>query len=433
MSAYSDARAALIASLVSNGPNTIHPETLAALIAALTDALIKNLIDAISGGTALASLDSPSFTGLPTAPTASAGTNTTQLATTAFVRAAITALINSAPGTLDTLGEIAAALAADESVVSALTSSLASKQPLAQDLTDIAGLSRAKGSLIVGGASAWLALAIGANGTIPYADSTQASGIRWDTAPSGGSTPANVTWNTGGVIVQVTASAATDVPLVVKGAAGQTANLEDWRNSGGTLVASMTANGRLILKGAADQGAGYGLCLNGYIWVQSGINASTGAIVSSQADLGWSRNGSTFHGSYPIMFGSVGTASPDTGLSRNAAGVVEINNGTAGTYGDIKVRSAILTTGITFPDATTQTTAAAPLPTTSSNVNETVFPIGTCLLVDSHSEVDRCTTTTLYLSGAASRFDTSNVGSALTGTWRARGNIDGTGIYERVA
>ncbi|MGS6264489.1 hypothetical protein ACVGWD_01305, partial [Enterobacter asburiae] len=40
----------------------------------------------------LAQLESPSFTGTPTGPTAGAGTNTTQLATTAFVRAAITAL-----------------------------------------------------------------------------------------------------------------------------------------------------------------------------------------------------------------------------------------------------------------------------------------------------------------------------------------------------
>lgn len=33
--------------------------------------------------------DSPSFTGTPTAPTAAAGTNTTQIATTAFVREAL--------------------------------------------------------------------------------------------------------------------------------------------------------------------------------------------------------------------------------------------------------------------------------------------------------------------------------------------------------
>lgn len=60
-----------------------------------------------------ASLDSPAFTGLPTAPTAVVGTNTTQLATTAYVRAAVAALVNSAPGTLDQLNELATAIGND--------------------------------------------------------------------------------------------------------------------------------------------------------------------------------------------------------------------------------------------------------------------------------------------------------------------------------
>lgn len=45
----------------------------------------------IGGPGAFASLASPTFTGTPAAPTASPGTNTTQLATTAFVSAAVTA------------------------------------------------------------------------------------------------------------------------------------------------------------------------------------------------------------------------------------------------------------------------------------------------------------------------------------------------------
>jgi hypothetical protein len=71
-----------------------------------------------------ANLASPALTGVPTAPTAAQGTNTTQLATTAFARAEIAALVNSAPGTLDTLGEIAAQLAADESAATALTTAV---------------------------------------------------------------------------------------------------------------------------------------------------------------------------------------------------------------------------------------------------------------------------------------------------------------------
>jgi hypothetical protein len=58
-----------------------------------------------------APLASPALTGTPTAPTATSGTNTTQVATTAFVNTAVNNLIDGAPSTLDTLNEIAAALA----------------------------------------------------------------------------------------------------------------------------------------------------------------------------------------------------------------------------------------------------------------------------------------------------------------------------------
>ena len=58
-----------------------------------------------------APIASPTFTGVPAAPTATAGTATTQVATTAFVGTAINNLIAGAPTTLDTLDEIAAALA----------------------------------------------------------------------------------------------------------------------------------------------------------------------------------------------------------------------------------------------------------------------------------------------------------------------------------
>jgi hypothetical protein len=70
---------------------------------------------------------SPAFTVTPTAPTATAGTNTTQIATTAFVSTAVANLINSAPGALDTLDELAAALGDDANFASTVTNSLALK------------------------------------------------------------------------------------------------------------------------------------------------------------------------------------------------------------------------------------------------------------------------------------------------------------------
>lgn len=48
-----------------------------------------------SNSTTLAALASPAFTGTPTAPTATAGTNTTQVATTAFVKTAIDNAVTS--------------------------------------------------------------------------------------------------------------------------------------------------------------------------------------------------------------------------------------------------------------------------------------------------------------------------------------------------
>lgn len=77
-----------------------------------------------------ANLASPSFTGTPLAPTASAGTNTTQLATTAFVKTAVDNVVNSAPGALDTLKELADALNNDANFATTVTNSLATKAPL---------------------------------------------------------------------------------------------------------------------------------------------------------------------------------------------------------------------------------------------------------------------------------------------------------------
>jgi hypothetical protein len=78
-----------------------------------------------------APLASPALTGVPTAPTATVGTNTTQVATTAFVKAAVDNVIDAAPGALDTLNELAAALGDDASFSTTVTNSIATKLALA--------------------------------------------------------------------------------------------------------------------------------------------------------------------------------------------------------------------------------------------------------------------------------------------------------------
>jgi hypothetical protein len=74
-----------------------------------------------------APLNSPALIGTPTAPTAAAGTNTTQLANTAFVQAALAALVNSSPAALDTLNELAAALGNDPNFATTIANALAGK------------------------------------------------------------------------------------------------------------------------------------------------------------------------------------------------------------------------------------------------------------------------------------------------------------------
>ncbi len=78
-----------------------------------------------------ANLASPALTGTPSAPTAAAGNNTTQIATTEFVTGAVADLIASAPGALNTLDELAAALGDDANFATTVTNSLAAKAPLA--------------------------------------------------------------------------------------------------------------------------------------------------------------------------------------------------------------------------------------------------------------------------------------------------------------
>lgn len=163
---------------------------------------------------AKAPLASPALTGTPTAPTAAQGTNTTQVATTAFTRAEIAALVNSAPGTLDTLGEIATQLVSDESTAAALATTVGTKAPLASPVftgtptaptpaaadnsTKLAttayvdngdgllipkSLVDAKGDLLVGTADNTVGrLGVGSDGQVLTADTASAGGVKWAAA-----------------------------------------------------------------------------------------------------------------------------------------------------------------------------------------------------------------------------------------------------------
>ncbi|EKG6909985.1 phage tail protein [Escherichia coli] len=94
------------------------------------DDQMRNHIAAQDPHTQYAQKHNPTFTGEPKASTPAAGNNTTRIATTEFVQAAITALINGAPATLDTLKEIAAAINNDPKFSTTINNALALKAPL---------------------------------------------------------------------------------------------------------------------------------------------------------------------------------------------------------------------------------------------------------------------------------------------------------------
>lgn len=115
------------------------------------DGFIRNLTyDQVGGLVAIlgtkAPKDSPEFTGTPLAPTAAPGTNSRQIASTAFVSAAIGALTAGSPAQLDTFLEVYNRFLADEGALTALTNTVATKAAAARKISG-GGLATGGGDL----------------------------------------------------------------------------------------------------------------------------------------------------------------------------------------------------------------------------------------------------------------------------------------------
>ncbi|UDQ74648.1 tail fiber protein [Pectobacterium brasiliense] len=134
---------------------------------------------------------SPAFTGTPTAPTAASGSNDTQLATTAFVKAAVAALVNGSPAALDTLQELANALGNDPNFSATVLNALAGKLAKDQNGADIPDISKFRANVgLVKQSAAWtpaesgsviiagLAGGVGQNRALVMPDATLAADFR---------------------------------------------------------------------------------------------------------------------------------------------------------------------------------------------------------------------------------------------------------------
>jgi len=119
-------------------------------LAAKSAVAISEVTSLQSSLDAKAPLASPALTGTPTAPTAATATNNTQIATTAFVKAVVAALVDSAPGALDTLNELAAAIGDDPNFAATITASIGEKMAKASNLSDLSNVATARTNLGLG-------------------------------------------------------------------------------------------------------------------------------------------------------------------------------------------------------------------------------------------------------------------------------------------
>ena len=203
-----------------------------------------------------------------------------------------------------------------------------------------------------------LTLVAGTNITITTDASTDTVTISASSGGSPGGSSGQVQYNSAGSFggaaavvyataqthITVTSQGSTIVPLCLKGAASQSANLLDLQNSVGTSQFSVGASGAVICSTVTT---GYG-------------NFSFPLIRLGDSSLGFGQNSSSIFGrassttvwvastsvfrvgaSQVIGYASTGSAenAADIGHCRNAAGVLEINNGTAGTFRDLIVRN----------------------------------------------------------------------------------------------
>ena len=202
--------------------------------------------------------------GNPTTTTQSAGNNTTRIATTAFVETTVSNLIDSAPGTMNTLNEIAAALGDDPTFTTTVNNAIATKLPLAGGTMT--------GNLVVNAIVDADNFKINnSQGSDGQVLTSTGSGVAWET-PSSFNADAAQTFNDSGAAVDFRiegdteqnlffvdgsadkigiGTASPDYRFVIKGAAATNDNVFKIEDSAGVKMASMeqdsSGNGRWIV------------------------------------------------------------------------------------------------------------------------------------------------------------------------------------------
>jgi hypothetical protein len=142
-----------------------------------------------------AALNSPALSGTPTAPTAALNTNTAQLATMQALQQMRADMIGSAPATLSTFNEIAAAIGSDPNFSTTILTALGNRLrfdaaqtltpgQMAQAVANL-GLSLGTAAALNVGTAANNIPQLDASGKMPAVDGSRLTGIAAPTFPSG--------------------------------------------------------------------------------------------------------------------------------------------------------------------------------------------------------------------------------------------------------
>lgn len=246
---------------------------------------------------------------------------------------------------IDTLAEINAILTdADLASVSYVDSGLSGKQATLVSGTNIKTVNST--SLLGSGDIVVSASPAGSSGQMQF-----------NSAGSFGGANA-VVYAATGTHVAITSQGSSTIPLCIKGAASQSANLNEWQNSDGTNLTVVDSSGNIKTTAGI-------FCNSGTITsTHSGLTASypyTILWANNVAAISFGRDASKVAATHVWQFSNTGynyNTTADTGWARNAAGVIEINNGTAGTFRDLIVRNFRMASPTLVPASASATGSA---------------------------------------------------------------------------
>ncbi|MCE2929078.1 MAG: hypothetical protein LW817_05565 [Candidatus Caenarcaniphilales bacterium] len=180
----------------------------------------------------------------------------------------------------------------------------------------------------------------GSNGSIQFKSGTNlaadASNLHWDDTNDRLGIGTN---NPSRSKLRINTSAVAEQGLVLRGMVGQTGNLQEWKDNNGTSLTAVNPNGRLEFYSPSTREL--------IVFNNSYKLATDSSQVYIQNNAGTTRFTSLNAGGYPAVtsvgrYGFTGSSTAatntvDTAIGRNAAGVIEINNGASSRLGGLLV------------------------------------------------------------------------------------------------